>query len=94
MTTVFEERKKEHYTRRVNQVGNSLSVGIPKELALELDILKGDEIAITLGKERGEIIMKKVNHSIEQPNIRPEVIQAMQRVKKQYGKALHNLRDR
>lgn len=90
----MQERKTEHYTRRVNQVGNSLSVGIPKELAVELKIIKGDEIVVTVGKERGEIIMKKVNHSKQQPNIRPEVIQAMQRVKKQYGEALHNLRDR
>lgn len=90
---MLEERRKEHYTRRVNQVGNSLSVGIPKELALELDILKGDEMVVTEGRERGEIIMKKVNYS-EQPTVRPEVIQAMQRVKNQYGKALLNLRDR
>ncbi|WP_257347272.1 AbrB/MazE/SpoVT family DNA-binding domain-containing protein [Pseudalkalibacillus decolorationis] len=82
----MQERKNSTYTRRVSQVGNSLSVGIPKELALKFDILKGDEVIVTEGSERGEIVLKKINHT-GQPNIRPEVIEAMKSVKNQYGKA-------
>lgn len=89
----MQDRRNEHFIRRVNQVGNSLSVGIPKDIAKEFDIIKGDEVFVSADIERGEIILKKVVQS-ENPNIRPEVIEAMKRVKTQYGKALLNLKDR
>lgn len=86
---VMEQR----YTRKVSQVGSSLSVSIPKDFTSAMEINKGDEIEVHFDKERGEIIMKKVNRSI--PNgVRPEVLSAMNRAIGKYDNALRSLRER
>lgn len=85
--------KEKRYTRRINQVGNSLSVGIPKNVTKALEINKGDEIEVCFDEERGEIIMKKVNRSVPS-GVRPEILQAMNRAIGKYDKALRNLRNR
>ncbi|MED3648610.1 AbrB/MazE/SpoVT family DNA-binding domain-containing protein [Halalkalibacterium halodurans] len=93
MSVEMLEKKEKRYTRRINQVGNSLSVGIPKDITKALQMNKGDEIEVSFDEERGEIVMKKVNRSI--PNgVRPEVLQAMNRAIGKYDNALRNLRDR
>ncbi|MGZ0087250.1 AbrB/MazE/SpoVT family DNA-binding domain-containing protein [Caldibacillus thermoamylovorans] len=80
------------YTRRINQVGNSLSVNIPKDLAMMLNINKGDEMEIYYDKERGEIVMKRANRIPK--GVRPEVVMAMNRAITKYDEALRNLKDR
>ncbi|WP_445613191.1 AbrB/MazE/SpoVT family DNA-binding domain-containing protein [Geobacillus sp. YF-1] len=80
------------YTRRINQVGNSLSVNIPKDLAMMLNINKGDEMEIYYDKERGEIVMKRANRIPK--GVRPEVVMAMNRAIAKYDEALRNLKDR
>ncbi|AEH49819.1 AbrB/MazE/SpoVT family DNA-binding domain-containing protein [Parageobacillus thermoglucosidasius] len=80
------------YTRRINQVGNSLSVNIPKDLATMLNINKGDEMEIYYDKERGEIVMKRANRIPK--GVRPEVVMAMNRAIAKYDEALRNLKDR
>lgn len=81
-----------HYTRRIGQVGSSLSVNIPKELVKKLDLNKGDEIEVVHDDEREELIIKKVNRLPE--GVRPEVLGAMNRAITKYDKALRNLKDR
>lgn len=87
---VMQEKR---YTRRINQVGNSLSVGIPKDVTKAMNINKGDEIEVIFDEERDEIIMKKVNRAIP-AGVRPEVLQAMNRAISKYDNALRNLRNR
>jgi antitoxin MazE len=80
------------YTRRISQVGNSLSVNIPKDLAAMLNLNKGDEIEIYYNEERGEIVMKRANRIPK--GVRPEVVMAMNRAISKYDEALRNLKDR
>ncbi|MDG5471333.1 AbrB/MazE/SpoVT family DNA-binding domain-containing protein [Jeotgalibacillus sp. ET6] len=86
-------QKEKRYTRRLSQVGNSLSAGIPKEIATALDMAKGDEIEVYYDEERGEIVMKKANRSVPK-GIRPDVLKAMNRAIGKYDNALRNLKDR
>ncbi|WP_425331182.1 AbrB/MazE/SpoVT family DNA-binding domain-containing protein [Jeotgalibacillus proteolyticus] len=85
-------REKRH-TRRLSQVGNSLSTVIPKEIVVEMQMNKGDEMEIFYDEERGEIVMRKANRSIPK-GIRPDVLKAMNRTITKYDNALRNLRDR
>ncbi|GAE95471.1 prevent host death protein [Gracilibacillus boraciitolerans JCM 21714] len=86
---MLEEKR---YTRRVSQVGNSLSVNIPKDLAIKLKMNKGDEIEVIYDEEKDGLVMKRVNRLPE--GIRPEVLGAMNRAISKYDKALRNLKDR
>ncbi|WP_066190334.1 AbrB/MazE/SpoVT family DNA-binding domain-containing protein [Gracilibacillus timonensis] len=81
-----------HYTRRVSQVGNSLSVNIPKDLAMKLKMNKGDEVEVIYDEEKDGLIIKKRNRLPD--GIRPEVLGAMNRAISKYDKALRNLKDR
>ncbi|RAK19889.1 putative addiction module antidote [Anoxybacillus vitaminiphilus] len=80
------------YTRRISQVGNSLSVNLPKDLATMLNLNRGDEIEISYNEERGEIVMKRANRIPK--GVRPEVLMAMNRAISKYDEALRNLKDR
>ncbi|WP_404405184.1 AbrB/MazE/SpoVT family DNA-binding domain-containing protein [Jeotgalibacillus malaysiensis] len=81
------------HTRKLSQIGNSLSAVIPKEIVDEMQVSKGDEMEIYYDDERGEIVMKKANRSV--PNgIRPDVLKSMNRAITKYDQALRNLRDR
>ncbi|WP_084687398.1 AbrB/MazE/SpoVT family DNA-binding domain-containing protein [Marinococcus halotolerans] len=81
------------YTRRLNQSGNSLSVGIPKAIADQLELAKGDELNVYYNEETGEIIMKKANRSLPE-GVRPDVLQAMNRAVDKYDDALRNLKNK
>ncbi|AKG05290.1 addiction module antidote protein [Salimicrobium jeotgali] len=83
---------KKNYTRKVSQVGNSLSLNLPKELTDLLEITKGEELQITYNEDEGEIVVKKANWVPE--GIRPEMLKAMNRAVGKYDQALRNLKDR
>ncbi|SIS99668.1 AbrB/MazE/SpoVT family DNA-binding domain-containing protein [Salimicrobium salexigens] len=83
---------KKNYTRKVSQVGNSLSFNLPKELTDLLEITKGEELQITYNEDEGEIVVKKTNWVPE--GIRPEMLKAMNRAVGKYDQALRNLKDR
>ncbi|PBB05599.1 AbrB/MazE/SpoVT family DNA-binding domain-containing protein [Salimicrobium humidisoli] len=87
-----KEMKKKNYTRKVSQVGNSLSFNLPKELTDLLEITKGEELQITYNEEEGGIVVKKANRVPE--GIRPEMLKAMNRAVGKYDQALRNLKDR
>lgn len=80
------------YTRTVNQTGNSLTVGIPKEYIDALNLSKGDQVEVSFDEQKGEVVMKKVNRLPE--GVRPDVMRAMNRAINKYDDALRNLRDR
>lgn len=78
------------YRRKVNQVGHSLSVNTPKELAKLLEIQKGEELQIKY--EEGGIMINKAKRVPE--GVRPEILKAMNRSVMKYDKALRNLKER
>ncbi|BAD76130.1 hypothetical protein GK1845 [Geobacillus kaustophilus HTA426] len=88
----WEARMTKRIHARISQVGNSLSVSIPKDLATMLNLNKGDEIEIYYDKERGEIVMKRANRIPK--GVRPEVVMAMNRAISKYDEALRNLKYR
>ncbi|WP_010529298.1 AbrB/MazE/SpoVT family DNA-binding domain-containing protein [Lentibacillus jeotgali] len=87
-----EMMEEKRYRRRVSQVGNSLSVNIPKDLANKLKMNKGDEIEIIYDEKKEGLTITKANRLPE--GIRPEVLGAMNRAITKYDKALRNLKDR
>ncbi|WP_017378575.1 hypothetical protein [Paenisporosarcina sp. TG-14] len=78
------------FFRKVNQMGYSLSVGIPKELAVRLNLQKGDDLQLTLNEETDEIMMKKVVNM----NMNPNLLKSMDRVMNKYNTMFENLKDR
>ncbi|CCQ96638.1 Addiction module antidote [[Clostridium] ultunense Esp] len=89
---MMESKYEKAYTRRIGQVGNSLSVNIPKDLASLLNLNKGDEIEILYNEKRGEIVIKRTNRIPKE--VRPEVLMAMNRAISKYNEALQNLKER
>lgn len=89
------EMDQKRFVRKVNQTGNSLSVGIPKDVAETLKLNKGDELELVYNEERGEIVIKKVE-MLENvyKNLNPEVLGAMDKVLGQYKNMFENLKDR
>ncbi|MBA2176849.1 AbrB/MazE/SpoVT family DNA-binding domain-containing protein [Halobacillus locisalis] len=88
----LDKNHEKTYTRKVSQVGNSLSFNIPKDLVDLLNITKGEELQITYNQEEGGIMVKKANRVPE--GIRPEMLKAMNRAVGKYDEALRNLKDR
>ncbi|MDQ0219231.1 AbrB/MazE/SpoVT family DNA-binding domain-containing protein [Peribacillus cavernae] len=84
--------KEKKFIRKVNQQGNSLSVGIPKEVAECMNIGKGEELEVIFNEETNELKMKKLAKLPE--GVRPEVLEALHSVMGQYKAALKNLQDR
>lgn len=88
----LKNKHEKTYTRRVGQVGNSLSMSIPKDLADRLQMNKGDEIEVSYDEERNGLVIKPINRIPE--GVRPEVLKAMNRAITKYDQALYNLKDR
>ncbi|QBP41991.1 AbrB/MazE/SpoVT family DNA-binding domain-containing protein [Paenisporosarcina antarctica] len=80
----------QQFFRKVNQMGYSLSVGIPKDLAVRLNLQKGDDLQLTLNKETDGIMMKKVMNMDMNPNL----LKSMDRVMNKYTTMFENLKDR
>ena len=76
--------------RKIGKFGNSLGISIPKEFVEELSIQQGDVWEIV--KEVGQLVIKPVKESAV--NIRPEILQALDRTLERYDQAFKNLRDR
>ncbi|MCA1012799.1 AbrB/MazE/SpoVT family DNA-binding domain-containing protein [Halobacillus halophilus] len=88
----LNEKHEKTYTRKVSQVGNSLSFNIPKDLAKQLHVSKGDELHIHYDEKEDGIIVKKANRVPD--GVRPEMLKAMNRATSKYDQALRNLKDR
>lgn len=83
------------FVRKVNQTGNSLSVGIPKDVADLLNMKKGDDLELVYNEERGEIVIKKLEVMENLFNgINPKVLKSMNKVMGQYKDMFENLKDR
>lgn len=81
------------YTRKVSLVGNSLVIGLPKEVTAALNISKGEDLHVRVDPENGEVIYKKADKGLPE-GVRPEIVQAMNRAMNKYDDALRNLKDR
>lgn len=82
-----------HYTRRINQQGNSLSVGIPAELAQKLKIEKGQELEVIYVEEKEEIILKK-KRDMSSFGVDTDFMNVLNSVLDDYDEAIKNLKDR
>lgn len=91
MVSTMESRRKK-FIRKINQQGNSLSVGIPKEVARYMELNKGEELEIVFNEETKELHVKKAPKLPE--SVRPEVLSALNDVMSKYKTALKNLQDR
>ncbi|QBP41950.1 AbrB/MazE/SpoVT family DNA-binding domain-containing protein [Paenisporosarcina antarctica] len=82
--------KNDHFLRKVNQTGNSLSIGLPKDIALRMNLQKGDDLQLTLNEETDEITIKKVVNMDMHPNL----LKSMDRVMIKYSDMFENLKNR
>jgi antitoxin MazE len=76
--------------RKVNKVGNSLSITIPKKLAQRYGIQQGDAVEIIPG-DQGIII--RPARSLP-PNVDPRLIASLNKIFADYDETLKRLRDR
>ncbi|HET7579307.1 MAG TPA: AbrB/MazE/SpoVT family DNA-binding domain-containing protein [Bacillales bacterium] len=82
---------KKKTARKVVQMGNSLGVGIPKEVIDALKIRKGDQLEFDVDKD-GRII---VNHNRQLPDdFDPEMIEMVRETFAEYDDVFKNLKDR
>lgn len=85
---------KKKYQRKVNQQGNSLSVGIPAEIAEKINLKKGETLDLTFNEETNELIYKKRQDSKLRKGINSEFLEVLDGVLCDYEEALYNLKDR
>jgi antitoxin MazE len=88
-----DNRKMNHYARKVGRMGNSLGISLPKSLAEKLNVKQGDEIEF-IENAQGEIVLKKVRQIKLPENVRPEVLEAFFDVFEEDEGILNDLRDR
>lgn len=89
---VMEQPKR--FTRKVHQQGNSLSVGIPAEIAEKIKLQKGEEMEAIFFEDREEIVYRK-KKTIDLPKgIDHEFLEVLNAVLEDYEEALINLKDR
>ncbi|KAB2328917.1 AbrB/MazE/SpoVT family DNA-binding domain-containing protein [Cytobacillus depressus] len=85
------ERK---YQRKVHQQGNSLSVGIPSQVAERLKLKKGETLEVEFNEETQELLYRKVK-AVELPKgFDIEFLEVLNGVLEDYDEALINLKDR
>lgn len=85
--------RKDRYVRKVNQTGNSLSVGIPKNLSEKLNLQKGDFLELDFNEETNSIVVKKMVDPSEM-EINPRLLKSMDIVMDKYKGMFENLKDR
>lgn len=91
MTVTFMEKEK-RYIRKINQQGNSLSVGIPKEVAELMGIDKGEDMEVIFDESTKEMKIRKVSRLPE--GVTPELLEVMEGVLRDYSEVFKNLKDR
>jgi antitoxin MazE len=87
---IMTEKKQ---TEKVSALGDSLVIGLPKEVITALNISKGEDLQVRVDPATGEVIYKKVAKKLPE-GVRPEVAQAVNRAMHKYDDALRNLKDR
>lgn len=77
--------------RKVNKMGNSLGVGIPKSIIDALNLKKGDELQFTVNDDNKIILEKKTR--IEN-RIDPELLEMIVETFEEHDEVFRNLKDR
>lgn len=75
-------------------MGNSLGVGIPKEVVDELNIKQGDEYEVTADPKTGVITARPVKKIVMGEGLTPEMKDELKDIFKRYDETLKNLKDR
>jgi antitoxin MazE len=78
--------------RRVGRFGNSIGVGIPKEIAENLNIKPGDELEIGVN-EKDEIVLKKALTRLPE-GIDSDMLKMIMETFDQYDDTFKGLKDR
>lgn len=76
--------------RKVNQTGNSLSVGLPKKIVDTLDIKKGDEMVFEV--KEGEVLLKKQTYW--EDKVDTELLDMLTETFEEHHHVFENLKDR
>lgn len=77
--------------RKVNQTGNSLSVGLPKKIADHLNIKRGDEIEFDV--KDGKIVLDKKS-KLEDQLEDPEMVKMLSETFQEHSTVFERLKDR
>ncbi|MBU8732488.1 AbrB/MazE/SpoVT family DNA-binding domain-containing protein [Cytobacillus oceanisediminis] len=86
--------KKLNFTRKVHQQGNSLSVGIPAEIADRINLQKGEDMEVVFDEVNQEIKYRKKKKVNLPEGIDMEFLETLGGVLGDYKEALRNLKDR
>lgn len=80
--------------RRVGRYGNSIGVGIPKDIAEALGIQIGDDLEVVVNDNK-EIVLKKAAPATRLPEgIDPEMLKMIMETFDQYDETFKGLKDR
>jgi antitoxin MazE len=80
--------------RIISRMGNSLGVGIPKEIVEMMKIKQGDEYEVIADIEQNQIILKPTQRVRLPENVRPEIVDALDEVFTKYDQVFKNLKHR
>jgi antitoxin MazE len=78
--------------RRVGRFGNSIGVGIPKEIAENLNIKPGDELEVVVN-EKDEIVLKKALTRLPE-GVDSDMLKMIMETFDQYDDTFKGLKDR
>ncbi|MCE7791702.1 AbrB/MazE/SpoVT family DNA-binding domain-containing protein [Salipaludibacillus sp. CUR1] len=77
--------------RKVNRMGNSLGIGIPKSIIDTLELKKGDELQFNLDENNRIVLEKK---SKLEDRVDPELLEMLAETFEEHDKVFRHLRDR
>lgn len=77
--------------RKVNRMGNSLGVGIPKSIIDALQLEKGDELAFSVDNNNQITLRKKRNL---EDRVDPELLEMISETFEEHDDVFRNLKDR
>jgi antitoxin MazE len=83
--------KMKNETRKVNKMGNSLGVGIPKSIIEALDLKKGDEIQFKISDNDRIVMEKKIRL---EDKIDQELLEMVAETFREHDEVFKNLKDR
>nr|WP_302104493.1 AbrB/MazE/SpoVT family DNA-binding domain-containing protein [Polycladomyces sp. WAk] len=75
-------------------MGNSLGIGIPKEIVEKLNIQPGDEFEVSADPSTGVITIRPVKKITLGEGLTPEMREELKDILKRYENTFRNLKDR
>ncbi|GGA52050.1 hypothetical protein GCM10007416_26440 [Kroppenstedtia guangzhouensis] len=76
--------------RKVGRMGNSLGLGIPKDIVDKINIKSGDEYEVSVDPQTGVITARP----IKRLGVDPQLLKDLEELMDEYGEAIRNLKDK